>query len=61
MCFYWFDFSPSPLCYPSPFPSPLVCSVRDVCRPGVSDNILDAALSGASSLATILEMMKMRE
>jgi hypothetical protein len=35
--------------------------VRDVCRPGVSDNILDAALSGASSLATILEMMKMRE
>jgi diphosphate-dependent phosphofructokinase len=34
---------------------------RDVCRPGVSDSILDAALTGAESLAHILSVMRERE
>lgn len=36
-------------------------SCRDVCRPGVSDSILDAALTGATSLAHILAVMRERE
>ena len=36
-------------------------AIRSVCRPGVSDGILDAALTGATSLAHILSVMKERE
>lgn len=36
-------------------------AIRDVCRPGVSDGVLDAALTGATSLAHIIAVMKERE
>lgn len=36
-------------------------AVREVCRPGVSDALLDAALSGVVSLAHILTVMRERE
>lgn len=36
-------------------------SIREVCRPGVSDSLLDAALTGVTSLSHILSVMKDRE
>jgi hypothetical protein len=35
--------------------------VRDLCRPGCSDALLDAALTGMTSLVRILEVLKQRE
>ena len=35
--------------------------IRDICRPGVSDSLLDAAVSGISSLADILNVIKQKE
>lgn len=35
--------------------------IRDICRPGVSDSLLDAAVSGISSLADILGVIKQKE
>ncbi len=36
-------------------------AIRDICRPGVSDALLDAAISGITSLADILAVVKQRE
>jgi pyrophosphate--fructose-6-phosphate 1-phosphotransferase len=36
-------------------------AIRDICRPGVSDAVLDAAHSSLASLATILATLKQRE
>ncbi len=35
--------------------------IRELCRPGVSDALLDAAVGGVSSLADILDGIKQRE
>jgi hypothetical protein len=36
-------------------------AIREACAPGVSSALLDAALSGVSSLAHILAVMRERE
>ena len=38
-----------------------LADVLDICRPGVSDGLLDAALTGMTSLTRILAVMKERE